>query len=195
MTLHNGNLRVTVDKETGCITSLFDLRTKYETLAPGACGNQLQYFKDTPKDYDAWNIDPGTLDQQIQVPSKADSVELLRAQSFHPEIRITRSWQSSKFVQVISLDPGSDEVEVDNEFDWHESHVLLKAAFPLAASSDFATYEIPYGSIDRPTTWAMNIEGVSRRRSRRTRTHDSSSPADSPVAMLSPNFVAAARRP
>jgi alpha-mannosidase len=152
LTLNNGNLRVTVDKETGCITSLFDLRTKYETLAPGACGNQLQYFKDTPKDYDAWNIDPGTLDQQIQVPSKADSVELLRAQSFHPEIRVTRSWQSSKFVQIISLDPGSDEVEVDNEFDWHESHVLLKAAFPLAASSDFATYEIPYGSIDRPTT-------------------------------------------
>jgi alpha-mannosidase len=30
--------------------------------------------------------------------------------------------------------------------------VLLKAAFPLAASGPFATYEIPYGSIDRPTT-------------------------------------------
>ena len=31
-------------------------------------------------------------------------------------------------------------------------HVLLKAAFPLAASGPFATYEIPYGTIDRPTT-------------------------------------------
>jgi alpha-mannosidase len=29
---------------------------------------------------------------------------------------------------------------------------LLKAAFPLAASGPFATYEIPYGTIDRPTT-------------------------------------------
>jgi alpha-mannosidase len=29
---------------------------------------------------------------------------------------------------------------------------LLKAAFPLAASGPFATYEIPYGSIERPTT-------------------------------------------
>jgi alpha-mannosidase len=43
-------------------------------------------------------------------------------------------------------------VDVDNEIDWHETHVLLKAAFPLAASGPFATYEIPYGSIDRPTT-------------------------------------------
>ena len=30
--------------------------------------------------------------------------------------------------------------------------MLLKAAFPLAASGPFATYEIPYGTIDRPTT-------------------------------------------
>ena len=43
-------------------------------------------------------------------------------------------------------------VDVDNEIDWHESHVLLKAAFPVAASGPFATYEIPYGSIERPTT-------------------------------------------
>jgi alpha-mannosidase len=30
--------------------------------------------------------------------------------------------------------------------------VLLKAAFPLAASGPMATYEIPYGNIERPTT-------------------------------------------
>jgi alpha-mannosidase len=30
--------------------------------------------------------------------------------------------------------------------------VLLKAAFPLSVTSDFATYEIPYGEIERPTT-------------------------------------------
>jgi alpha-mannosidase len=43
-------------------------------------------------------------------------------------------------------------IDVDNEIDWHEAHILLKAAFPVAATSDFATYEIPYGAIDRPTT-------------------------------------------
>ncbi|EQD49809.1 alpha-D-mannosidase, partial [mine drainage metagenome] len=43
-------------------------------------------------------------------------------------------------------------VDVVNDIDWHETHILLKAAFPLAASSDMATYEIPYGTIERPTT-------------------------------------------
>ena len=61
ITLENAILRVAVDKQSGCITSLFDKKSNFETLASGACGNQLQFFKDTPKDYDAWNIDPGTL--------------------------------------------------------------------------------------------------------------------------------------
>ncbi|MGA2084998.1 MAG: glycoside hydrolase family 38 C-terminal domain-containing protein, partial [Terracidiphilus sp.] len=148
VTLGTKWLRVTIDKETGCITSL--ISGGVESLAPGACGNQLQAFKDTPKDYDAWNIDPGTLDQALTMPARADSVELFGENSPDPFVRFTRTWQNSKFVQTIRLE--GDQVDIDNEIDWHESHVLLKAAFPLAASGPFATYEIPYGSIDRPTT-------------------------------------------
>ena len=43
-------------------------------------------------------------------------------------------------------------MEVVNDIDWHETHVLLKAAFALAAPRPSATYEIPYGTIQRPTT-------------------------------------------
>ena len=55
-------------------------------------------------------------------------------------------------MQDITLDAGSDEIDVVNDIDWHETHVLLKAAFPLAATSDKATYEMPYGIIQRATT-------------------------------------------
>ena len=151
LTLENAALKVTVDKQTGCITSLYDKKAKFETLAPGACGNQLQTFKDLPKDYDAWNIDPGTLDHFTSIDN-ADSVELVDKGPLRAAIRVTHTWQSSKFVQDITLDAGADQVNVVNDFDWHESHVLLKAAFPLAATSDKATYEVPYGTIQRATT-------------------------------------------
>jgi alpha-mannosidase len=151
MTIENALLKVTVDPQTGCITSLYDKKTKFETLAPGACGNQLQTFKDLPKDYDAWNIDPGTLDHFTSI-DKADSVELVAKGPLHGAIRVTHTWQNSKFVQEIELDAGADQVDVANDIDWHETHVLLKAAFPLAATSNKATYEVPYGSIERPTT-------------------------------------------
>jgi alpha-mannosidase len=148
--LSDHDLSVTVDKKTGCITSI--LLAGYESLAKGACGNELQAFKDTPKDYDAWNIDPGTLDETPSLLDSADSVELIGAKSGSPAIRVTRTWQSSKFVQTISIPPDSGLVNIDNQFDWHERHVLLKAAFALAASGPFATYEIPYGEIERATT-------------------------------------------
>jgi alpha-mannosidase len=148
--VRKGPRRVTVDKTTGCITNIIDFRTKFEYIAPGDCGNQLQFFKDTPKQYDAWNVDPETLDVPPSLIEKADSVELIGENSAHQVIRVTRHWQNSKFIQTISLK--GDLIDIDNEIDWHESHVLLKAAFPLAASAPFATYEIPYGTIDRPTT-------------------------------------------
>ena len=38
----------------------------------------------------------------------------------------------SKFVQDITLYAGLDRVDVVNDIDWHETHVLLKAAFPIS---------------------------------------------------------------
>ncbi len=146
--LSNGGLRVVIDKKSGCITSL--KQGDAETLAPGACGNELQTFKDTPKNYDAWNIDPGTLDVSPTVLNQNATVELINAKTPRPGVRVTHTWQNSKFVQTISLK--GDMVDVESDIDWHERHVLLKAAFPLAATNGFATYEIPYGTIDRPTT-------------------------------------------
>jgi alpha-mannosidase len=148
--LHNQYLMIAVDKNSGCITSLYDVKAKFETLASGACGNQLQFFKDTPKDYDAWNVDPGTYDVAPATIDHADSVESVKTKAGEPAIRVTYSRPDSKIVQTITLQ--GDQVDVENDIDWHESHILMKAAFPLSASGPFATYEIPYGTIERPTT-------------------------------------------
>jgi alpha-mannosidase len=147
----NTHFNVSVDGTNGCITSIRELNTGFDWVPEGKCANELEAFKDTPKDYDAWNIDPGTLDVPPTVLNVADSVDWVPG-SANRAIRITRHWQNSKFVQTISLAPDSDQVDIDNEIDWHETHVLLKAAFPLVASGPFATYEIPYGTIERPTT-------------------------------------------
>jgi alpha-mannosidase len=134
LTLENEFLRVTVDPQTGCITSLYDKKSSFESISSGGCGNQLIGFKDTPKDYDAWNIDSNFEDVFTNI-DKADSVQLMDKGPLRASIRVTRTWQSSKFVQDITLYAGLDRVDVVNDIDWHETHILLKAAFPLAASS------------------------------------------------------------
>jgi len=157
LTLENSMLHVAVDRKTGCITSLYDKRSHFEAIAKvaasaaGGCGNELIAFEDKPKDYDAWNID-ANFEKSFTQLDMVDSVRLVERGPLRATIRVTRTWQHSKFVQDITLYAGLDRVDVVNDFDWHETHVLLKAAFPLAAASDHATYEIPYGSIERPTT-------------------------------------------
>jgi alpha-mannosidase len=157
-TIENALLRITIDPQTGCITSLFDKKTNFETIAKDGCGNELQAFKDTPKQYDAWNIDPGTYDVAPTLLHGVDSVKVVESGPLRSTIRVARTWQNSKFVQDITLYAGADHALVSNDIDWHETHVLLKASFPLAASSDSATYEIPYGTIARPTTRNNSFE-------------------------------------
>ena len=157
-TLQNSHLRVVVDPQTGCITSLVDKKSNFDSIASGGCGNELQAFKDTPKDYDAWNVDPGTFDVAPTLLHTVDSVKLTESGPLRSVVRVTRHWQSSTFIQDLILNTGADHVEVLNDIDWHETHVLLKAAFPLAATGPNATYEIPYGTIQRPTTRNNSFE-------------------------------------
>ncbi|GAC1435183.1 MAG: alpha-mannosidase [Terriglobales bacterium] len=151
MTIENSALRVVVDPHNGCIMSIYQKAKHFEALAPGTCGNQLQMFNDTPKADDAWNIDFGTLDHFTPL-LQADSVTMEQQGPVRAIIRVARKWHSSTIVQHIMLTAGSDQVEVANEIDWHETHILMKAAFTLAASDKSATYEIPFGTIKRPTT-------------------------------------------
>ena len=158
LSMENERLRVELDPSTGCITSLYDKRGGFEALAAGGCGNELQAYKDTPKNYDAWNVDPGTYDVAPTLIHQVDSIQMVETGPLRAVVRIKRTWGQSTFAQEVILYRGADEVVVKNDIGWHETHVLLKAAFPLAATSAKASFEIPYGSIDRPTTRTNSID-------------------------------------
>jgi alpha-mannosidase len=156
-TLENQFLRVVIDPKTGCITSLVNKKTNFDAIAAGGCGNLLQAFVDTPKEYDAWNID-ADFDKVFTNLDMVDSVQLAEHDALRAVVRVTRHWQASTFVQDITLYNGLPRVDIVTDIDWHERHKLLKAGFPLAASSSQATFEIPYGSIERPTTRNNSVE-------------------------------------
>ena len=160
-TLENEFVRLKVDPKTGCMTSLFDKHTNMETLAPAEtdtggpkdsiCGNLLQTFRDLPKEYDAWNIDADFEKEHWDI-DKADEVTLIEGGPLRAVLRVKNHFQSSTFVRDIIVNAGSPRVDVKMTADWHEKHILLKVAMPMSVHSNVATFEIPYGSIERPTT-------------------------------------------
>ena len=159
--LENEFVRVKIDPKSGCMTSLFDKRSGTESLAPSEtdtggpkdsiCGNLLQTFVDKPKQWDAWNID-ADFEKQHWDLDKADEVKLIESGPLRAVIEVKNHFQNSTFVRDIILTAGSPRIDVKMEAEWHEKHILLKVAFPVSAHSDKATYEIPFGSVERPTT-------------------------------------------
>ncbi|MBV9342595.1 MAG: alpha-mannosidase [Acidobacteria bacterium] len=159
--MENEFTRVKLDHSTGCMTSLFDKRSNTETLAPAetetggpkdrVCGNLLQTFVDKPKKWDAWNIDDDFEKQHWDL-DRAAEVKLVESGPLRAIIRVKNHFQNSTFVRDITMYPGVARVDVKTHADWHEKHILLKVAFPVSAHSDKASFEIPFGSIERPTT-------------------------------------------
>jgi alpha-mannosidase len=159
--LENEFVRVKIDSQTGCMTSLFDKRNHQEALAPAETdtggpqdkifGNLLQTFVDKPERWDAWNID-ADFEKQHWDLDKADEVKLVEDGPLRAIIRIRKHFQNSTFIQDVTLYPASPRVDVNMQVEWHEKHILLKVAFPVSAHSERATFEIPYGSVERPTT-------------------------------------------
>jgi alpha-mannosidase len=160
-TLENEFLRVQVDPASGCITSLIEKKNNQEALAPAdtdtggpktwICGNLLQAFYDKPEKWDAWNID-ADFEKKHWDLDKADEVKLVESTPLRAVLRVRKHFQKSTFTQDITMDAGSSRVDVKMHASWHEKHILLKVAFPLSAHNSKATYEIPYGSVERPTT-------------------------------------------
>jgi len=159
--LENDLVRLRVDPQTGCMTSLYDKRSKTEALAASqtdtggptqsVCGNLLQAFQDKPKQWDAWNID-ADFEKEHWDLDRADEVKLVESGPLRAILRVKNHFQNSTFLRDITVTAGSPRVDVNMTADWHEKHILLKVAVPSSAHNEKATFEIPYGSIERPTT-------------------------------------------
>ena len=110
---------------------------------------------DRPAQQDAWEI---KFDEKSWDLKQPESVKIIESGPERAVIRINDKFQSSSFQRDMIVRAGDPRVEVNLHADWHENHILLKVGFPSAAQSDKATFEIPYGTIQRPTTRRNSIE-------------------------------------
>ena len=146
--LDNQRLRVTVDPQTGNLSSVFDKQQQREILSRP--GNQLQAWDDRGQYWDAWNIDPHYAKHPLP-PAQLVALQWRDRGPVRTSLRVIRQIGQSTFQQDYTLDHQSPCLKIGTVVDWQERHVLVKAAFPLTVEADFASYEIPYGTIQRTT--------------------------------------------
>jgi alpha-mannosidase len=146
--LDNGLVRAVLDSN-GLITSLTDYATGREAIASGQRGNLLELHRDTPNEWDAWDIDE-FYRRNVTSLAQALSVRLER-DGQTPVVVVERLAGSSPVTQRIALEAGSDSLAITTAVDWQEREKLLKLGFPLDVRADRSASETQFGHVFRPT--------------------------------------------
>ncbi len=146
--LDNGIIRAVLDSD-GLLTSLMDHSTGREAMVPGQPGNLLELFRDTPNEWDAWDIEEFYRRNVTQV-TQADTIDLERTEA-GAVVVVKRTVGASSITQRITLDAGAESLGISTTVDWQEREKMLKIAFPLDVRADRSASETQFGHVFRPT--------------------------------------------
>jgi alpha-mannosidase len=159
-------LRIELDG-AGRITRLWDKQSERDMVPPGTPANRLVLFEDKPLRWEAWDVEPffsakptevdlltSTEELEDTEAKQLKDLETARVLESGPErgVLLLR-WRSNETLvtQRLVVYARSRRIDFVTDVDWHERQMLLKVAFPTTIRSRRATYEIQFGSIERPT--------------------------------------------
>jgi alpha-mannosidase len=152
--LENRFYRLTLN-EHGQITSLFDKNNQREILT--APGNVLQIFEDRAMNGEAWEFDIFYQDKMRQLDALAEAV-VEETGPVRGVLKLTWRFANTTIIQRLTIYRNCPRIDFRTELDWHEHQILLKAAFPVNVRATRATYDIQFGSIERPTHWNTSFD-------------------------------------
>ncbi|TKJ93377.1 alpha-mannosidase [Paenibacillus sp. CFBP13512] len=142
--------------EQGEISSLYDKEYEREVLKEHQYGNVFGFYHDRPLLWDAWDIDPHFAEQIADTAQLISSQVIMHGQT--GDILHFR-WQIGQSIisQKVFLYTDHRRIDFKTEVEWNESHKLLKVSFPVDLVAEQATYEIPFGALERTmnrnTSW------------------------------------------
>jgi alpha-mannosidase len=120
----------------------------------------LQVLNEKPHGMSAWRV--GEYGKVADLGEPA-SVEQIEAGPVRWRSRETHHYDKSTIIQDTVTYAHCDRVDFEAAVEWlqlgngTDGGPMLKAAFATGVSADHATYEIPFGDIDRPTDGHENV--------------------------------------
>lgn len=142
--IENERWRLSVDPRSGNVASLFDRAHNCEVVA--APGGRAVVMDDTS---DTWGHKVLRFQQEAGAFDPV-SVKVVEQGPVKSVLRVESRYRDSALVQEFALLRGLDVIPVSVTVDWHERRQLLKLRWPVRLRMPKATFEIPYGTIERP---------------------------------------------
>ncbi|OMH31513.1 alpha-mannosidase [Tersicoccus sp. Bi-70] len=149
LVLENGLVRAVIDAR-GLIVSLVDAATGREAIAPGGRGNLLSLHRDTPNEWDAWDLD-GFYRNTVNELTDVAGITTESCPTGSAAVVVDRAVGVTRIRQRIVLAAGEPHLRIEHEIDWQEHEKLLKLGFDLDVRADVSSAETQFGHVQRPT--------------------------------------------
>jgi alpha-mannosidase len=142
--LENEHLLLELDPATGRIGKLVLKATGADLAAPDA-----KHAVVIDDQSDTWGHAVLAYDQEVG-EFECVSTKLLETGPVRAMLRVESRYGSSTLREDYVLGADTPYVNVRVALDWHEPLKLLKLRYPTSVAAETATYETPYGHIERP---------------------------------------------
>ena len=142
-TLENEHLLLEIDPRTGRVARLVLKATGADLAAPGA--RHAVVVNDVS---DTWGHGVRAYDDELG-ELECRSVVLVETGPVRAMLRVESEYGSSTLREDYVLSAGAAYVDVNVALDWHEQLKLLKLRYPTSVEAEQATFEIPYGHLER----------------------------------------------
>ncbi|MDC7238769.1 MAG: glycoside hydrolase family 38 C-terminal domain-containing protein, partial [Spirochaetales bacterium] len=136
--------------ENGSIVSLYDRTEESELIAEGKRYNRLSLFEDSPRHFDAWELEPYYEEKRREIGALSSA----RIIEDGPLIQIVEfKWEigQSTITQNMKMYAHSRRIDFETSVHWHERKTLLRTYFETDILSSKARYDIQFGNVERST--------------------------------------------
>jgi alpha-mannosidase len=137
-------VRVELDPATGRIAKLVHKPSGADVAAPGS--KHAVVIDDRS---DTWGHGVVAYDRETG-EFECTGVRLLESGPVRGIVRVESRYGTSTLREDYILSAGAPYVDVRVALDWHEPLKLLKLRYPTSVDTDRATFETPYGHLERP---------------------------------------------
>ena len=137
--------------QNGQLTHVISKNEGFEVFADGESGNQLIAYEDRPALFDAWDIDADYVDN-FELIENLVQASVLENNMLRTVLQFQFLYRSSTLTQNMIFSRDDAAILFEHHVNWHEHQRLLRVEFPLNVVANFATFDIPFGQMVRPTT-------------------------------------------
>ncbi len=155
--IENNYLRIVIDKRDCGVRSIFDKESKKEVLKEKS--NLFTFYENLPGWADAWDIEKGYKITSFNVLDSSEKPLIIEKGPLRVRVNLgKKEFRNSLINQEIIVHAASRRIDFKTGFEMHDRELFLKVWFHFNINSEQATYEIPFGNIERKVTTNTSFE-------------------------------------